>query len=207
MLDDSLKIKKKRNRIIFIVKVIIYLVVFIMYYVFIQIILLLIWLYTSTYKHNIDKINNQLLLNKHKLITLESKLNNKNTKILPLLISINKNNNSLQKKQKKILTTMHNSLQNDIISYWYYCNNLHNVIIKNKSRYIVNFDDINYNKFNIIIRNRLKKKINLLDQKQQSLYKWITVFYYNNCNQNTWFKKLVLKYFEHNKEKYIIKTK
>lgn len=201
MVETLWSMNKKRKRIIIIIKIFIYFLVWWMYYLFFQIILWFIWLYTISYKQDVVKIKNNFILEQKKLSKLKKNINNKTKSFVPLVLELNKQTKDLKNKQTIILKHMANVLKNNIIAYWYYCDYMKNNIIDlTNPKKIVKFNDINYNQYNFIVKIRLHKKILELTKLQNTLIKWINTFYDKNCNQDTWMKTLILKYFDKTKK-------
>jgi len=195
MNEESITLQNKRRRIIFIVKLFVYFLVAWMYYLFFQILLLFINIYATKYEWNIKAINSQLMLEKKNLTELKEQLNIKNKNYLSLIMNLNNKNKKIKKEQTKILSNIRKILWKDLIAYWYYCSHIKHNIIDHKNDFIVNFDNIDLTKYNFIIKKQLKKKIRIIDKSQIKFISWFNVFYKTNCNQNTWFKMLIEKYF------------
>jgi len=182
------------------IKLFVYIVVWIMYYIFFEIMLMFVNLYTEKYRKDITVINQELITEKNSLINIKKEIKTKKKWYLWLMMDLNRQNMNFKKEQNKVLKHMTNILKNDIVAYWYYCSTIKNEIITNDNKkFIVSFDNLKLNKYNFLIKKKIKSKLKKISSWQAVLIEWINKFYLENCNQNTWFKWLVKKYFEYDK--------
>jgi len=191
----DLWLERKKILIIKTVKIIVVILTMIMYYLFFKIVLLFIWYYLSSYDEKVLILKNELNSTFSLVQNIQESFKKKDKKHFQLLLDLNKKNKNIEKEQYKILNNLSKVVKSDIIAYWYYCNKINKEIIKNPKYQEISLNDFDLSWYNIFFRKKVENKLKELVKNQNKLINNIHDFYIKNCNQNSWFRTFVRKYF------------